>query len=48
MVKLDNNIFDFISRLYETLDEENIADYNLNIDKIYRNLNESFWRIKRD
>ena len=46
--KLDNNIFAFISRLYESLDEENIADYNLNTDHIYKNLNETFWRIKTD
>lgn len=45
--KLDNNIFDFISRLHESIDQEMLDDYNLNIDTIYKNPTEQFWRIKK-
>lgn len=46
--KLDNNIFDFISRLQESIDQESLDVYNLSIDNIFKNTSESFWRIRKN
>lgn len=44
--KLESDIFKFISRLRESLQEEDLAEWNISKKQIYRNLNEDFWRVK--
>jgi tRNA U34 5-carboxymethylaminomethyl modifying GTPase MnmE/TrmE len=44
--KLANNIFEFISKLNESIDYENLDTHNIEVEQIYRNLNETFWRVK--
>jgi hypothetical protein len=44
--KLTNNIFEFLSKQEESIDFENLGVYNIELDQIYRNLNETFWRVK--
>ena len=44
--KLESDIFQFVSRLKESLQEEDLVEWNISKSQIYRNLNEGFWRIK--
>lgn len=44
--KLESDIFKFVSRLKESLQEEDLVEWNISKNQIYRNLNEDFWRIK--
>ncbi|MCB0748338.1 MAG: hypothetical protein KDC90_12830 [Ignavibacteriae bacterium] len=44
--KLTNNIFEFVGKLRESIDYENLRDYGIEPDQIYRNLNETFWKFK--
>lgn len=43
--KLDNNIFDFFTRLKESLDYDQLGFLKINEDSLYKNWNEDFWRI---
>jgi hypothetical protein len=44
--KLDDNIFDFFSRLNTSIDDEEMEELNINENQIYKNLVEDFWRIR--
>jgi len=44
--KLANNIFEFMGRLQESIDHESLDDHNIDLDQLYRNLSEPFWRVK--
>lgn len=46
--KLDKNIFEFFSRLKENIDEEQLSYLKITKDKLYKNWNEDFWRVKDD
>ncbi len=44
--KLENDIFKFVSKLKESVQDEDLAEWNISKNHIYRNLNEDFWRVK--
>lgn len=47
--KLDNNIFDFFSRLQVSVDEETLEELGItDITKLYRNWGEDFWRVREE
>jgi len=46
--KLDNNIFKFISRLTESIDNDYLKDYNIEPSTVFKNLTESFWRVRKN
>jgi hypothetical protein len=46
--KLDNNIFDFFSRLKSAVDTETLEELNINTSQLYRNWGEDFWRVREE
>lgn len=44
--KLDDNIFDFLNRLYEEINEDILEEFNIKSKDIYKNYGEEFWRVK--
>lgn len=46
--KLNNNIFDFFSRLKENIDEDQLNYLKISVDSLYKNWDEDFWRVKED
>lgn len=47
--KLNDNIFDFFSRLKLVIDEEALNEIGVNnAEKFYRNWGEDFWRVRED
>jgi hypothetical protein len=44
--KLDNNIFEFFSRLILDFDTELLDEYNLDISSLYKKFGEDFWRVQ--
>jgi len=46
--KLDDDIFDFMKRLKESISYEDIEDWRISCDDIYKKLGENFWRVNRN
>jgi hypothetical protein len=44
--KSGNNIFEFIRNLKESIDYENLTSHHIELDQIYRNISESYWRVR--
>lgn len=44
--KLDDSIFEFISRLKEEVDSDQLDYLKFDLDQLYKNWNEDFWRIE--
>ncbi|MEZ4907015.1 MAG: hypothetical protein R2771_05105 [Saprospiraceae bacterium] len=44
--KLDDNIFDFMKRLKESISYEDLEDWRISQSDIYKNLGEDFWRVR--
>lgn len=45
--KLEDNIFNFFRKLKETIDADDLKDWKIGIEQIYKNFNEDFWRVRR-
>jgi hypothetical protein len=46
--KLDENIFNFFSRLKCTVDSETLEELKINTAQLYRNWGEDFWRVREE
>lgn len=46
--KLDNNIFEFMSRLRREIDYEQLDDLGISVDQLYKNWGEDFWRVREE
>jgi hypothetical protein len=46
--KLDNNIFEFFSRLREKIDEDQLKYLQISEESLYKSWNEDFWRVRQD
>lgn len=44
--KLDDNIFEFMSRLEEEIDENQLEYLGINTNQLYKNWGEDFWRVR--
>jgi|GEM_PF-1917826 hypothetical protein len=44
--KSGNNVFEFIRNLKESIDYENLTSHHIELDQIYRNISESYWRVR--
>ncbi len=46
LISCANNIFEFVSKVNANIDQKQIDTSKLNIDNLYKNWHEDFWRIK--
>ena len=44
--KAGNNIFEFIRNLKESIDYENLTIHQTELDQIYKNISENYWRVR--
>jgi hypothetical protein len=44
--KSGNNIFEFIRYLKESIDYENLKIHHIELDQIYKNISENYWRVR--
>jgi hypothetical protein len=45
--KLEDDIFNFFKKLTEKIDKEGLQELHIDLEDIYKKLDEDFWRIKK-